>query len=107
MYSQGGHLTLGKSSSSEVKGELKSEWKMRFLFQKLNSEEKRNTAKTGERSWGHRVQDRRLGRSEDTCSPLYSWEVLEVGHPTSNLSSEASPSSPFILMGKKTKAENV
>lgn len=88
-----------------MKGEPKSEWKMRFLFLKLNSEEKRNTTETGERSWGHRVQDRRLGRSEDVCSPLYSWEVLEVGHPTSNLSSEASPSSPFILMGKKAKAD--
>ena len=34
MYSQG-HLTLGKSSSNEVKGELKSEWKMRFLFSEV------------------------------------------------------------------------
>ena len=58
---------------------------------------KRREAKTGEGSWGHCVSEPPLS---------YSWGVLGFGHPGSNLSSEAFPSSPFILIGKKkTKAE--
>lgn len=41
-----------------------------YFAQELSSEEKRNTAETGEGSRGYCVQDRRLGTSEDACSPL-------------------------------------